>query len=86
MPDKKIDPKEFGLPARTMIEELGKDRLVLVIDRKSRLIMTDGKKILAKATKIRESRPGCQLSLRTTAPICSKTVKFLNEQDIQVLP
>ena len=85
MPKKKIDPKEFGLPAMTVIEELGKDQLVLVIDRKSRLIMTDGKRILAKATKIRESRPGCQLSLRTTALVCSKTKKFLEEQDIEII-
>ena len=54
---KLIDPNEFGLPARTIIEKLGKNRLALVIDRKSRLIMADGLKIVAKAAKIRESRP-----------------------------
>ena len=83
--NKTIDPKEFGLPSRTVIEEVGKDRLVLVINRKSRLIMADGKKIMAKVEKIKESRPGCQVSLKTTAPVCSKTVKFLAEHDIEVI-
>ena len=81
---KLIDPKEFGLPARTVIEELAKNRLALVINRKSRLIMADGRKIMAKATKIREARPGCQLTIRTTAPVCSKTVKFLVDEGIEV--
>ena len=81
---KLIDPNEFGLPARTIIEKLGENRLALVIDRKSRLIMADGRKIVAKAAKIRENRPECHLSLRTTAPVCSKTVKYLAEQGIEV--
>ena len=81
---KLVDPKEFGLPARTVIEETGKDRLALVIERKSRLIMADGRRILAKAAKIREVRPGCHLTLRTTAPVCSKTVKFLVGEGIEV--
>ena len=81
---KKLDPKEFGLPARTVIEEAGKGQLVLVINRKSRLIMADGRKILARVGKIRKVRPGCQVSLRTTAPVCSKTVKFLAENNIEI--
>jgi len=85
MSEKKIDPREFGLPARTVIEEFGKDHLALVIDRKSRLIMADGRKILAKAARIREGRPGCRLTLRTTAPVCSKTVRFLAEQGIEII-
>ena len=84
MSNKKLDPKKFGLPGRTIIEEIGKDHLVLVIDRKSRLIMADGKKILTKAEKIRGRRPGCQVSLSTTAPVCSKTVKFLSEHNIEI--
>jgi hypothetical protein len=82
---KLIDPKEFGLPARTVIEEIGKDRLVLVINRKSRIIMADGSRILAKAVKIKAARPGCQLTLRTTAPVCSKTIGFLAEEGIEVV-
>ncbi len=84
MPGKKIDPTQFGLPARTVIEEIGKDRLALVINRKSRLIMADGRKILATAAKVREARPDCQLTLRTTAPICGKTRKLLAEEGIKV--
>ena len=58
--------------------------MAIVIDRKSRLIMADGRKIIAKAKKIKALRPETDLSLRTTAPICSKTKLFLEENDIEV--
>jgi hypothetical protein len=40
----RFNPKEFGLPARTVIEQIDKNTIALVIDRKSRIIMSDGKK------------------------------------------
>lgn len=33
-----IDPEEFGLPARTVIEMLDEQTLAIVIDRKSNII------------------------------------------------
>lgn len=80
-----VNPKEFGLPAGTILEDGGQGRLVLVIDRKSRLIMTDGHRIIAKLGKIRKVRPGAIFDLRTTAPVCSKTRVFLEENNIGVL-
>ena len=79
-----VNPKEFGLPARTVIENLDDATLALVIDRKSRIIMTDGRNILDKAKKISKVRPNVHIVVKTTAPVCSKTAKFLAEHNITV--
>ena len=80
-----IDPKKFGLPGKTVIEDIGDNHYVLVVDRKSRIIMADGKKLVAKAEKIKDAEPGIKISLRSTAPVCSKTIRFLADQGIDLL-
>lgn len=77
-----VDPGQFGLPARTALEEVDSRTLAIVIDRKSRLIMADGRKILEKAAMIRKMQPGCIVVLKTTAPVCSKTAQFLKDHNI----
>ena len=79
-----IDPKTFGLPARTVLEQLDAGTVALVMDRKSRIIMADGKKIVAKAEKIKEAMPSVTITLKTSAPICGKTIKFLAGEGVQV--
>jgi hypothetical protein len=79
-----IDPRLFGLPPKTIVREIDKDTLAIVIDRKSRIIMADGRKILAKAAKIQEAKPGCRVVLKTTAPVCSKTLQYLAENGVQM--
>jgi len=81
----KLDPKEFGLPARTVIEQIGDDTIALVVDRKSRIIMADGKKILEKLNKIKNDQSGVDLALKTTAPVCSKTKAFFKSEGIQLI-
>jgi hypothetical protein len=81
-----IDPNNFGLPARTIIEELGKNHYALVVDRKSRVIMADGKKLVEKTDKIKKVLPGIKVSLKSTAPVCSKTIRFLADHGIELLP
>ncbi len=83
MPDF-IDPKEFGLPTRTVLEMLDGNTLAIVIDRKSRIVMADGKKIIDKANKLKEVRPGTNIVFKTSAPVCSKTTKFLNENGVNI--
>jgi len=80
-----IDPKKFGLPGKTVIEDLGDNHYVLVVDRKSRIIMADGKKLLEKAEKIKAVEPGTKISLRSTASVCTKTIRFLADQGIDLL-
>jgi len=50
----RLDPKEFGLPPLTVIEQVDGDTIALVIDRKSCIIMADGKRILEKLRKIKD--------------------------------
>jgi hypothetical protein len=80
-----MDPVAFGLHPRTSVEVVDEATLAIVINRKSRIIMADGRKILAKAAKIKEAKPGCRVMLKTTAPVCGKTLQFLANQGIEVL-
>ena len=81
----KIDPKLYGLPARTVLLKDDRDNFVLFIDRKSRIIMKDANAILEKADKIRKTVPGATITLETTAPVCSKSTKFLSDNEIEVI-
>ncbi len=47
--------------------------------------MKDGKGVLAKVDKIKHHVPKAKVSLRTSAPVCSKTKAFLEERGISVL-
>ncbi len=80
-----INPKQFGLPQRTVLEQIGDRTIALVINRKSRIIMADGLKILEKAKKIKKVQPDVTVVLKTTAPVCSKTRTFLETSGIQVV-
>ena len=81
-----IDPQRFGLHHTTRLEQSGEKQFTLVIDRKSRIIMKDGKNILAKAARIHEKIPGAAVRLRTTAPVCSKTRQLLEEHNVELCP
>ena len=81
----KIDPKLYGLPARTVLLKDAHDNFVLSIDRKSRIIMKDAAVILEKADKIMKAVPGATISLETTAPVCSKSIKFLSDNGIEII-
>lgn len=80
-----ISPKEFGLPARTVLEQVDENTIAIVMDRKSRIIMADGRKIFEKAQKIKESQPSVSIVLKTTAPVCSKTKQLLESADIELI-
>ena len=78
-----IDPKLFGLHHTTRLEQTAEKEFVLVINRKSRIIMADGRKILAKAARIRAKVPGATIRLRTTAPVCSRTAALLQASNVE---
>jgi len=81
----KLDPKKFGLPARTLLEQIDDSLIAIVMKRKSRIVMADGKKILEKARKIKQVRMSAAIALKTTAPVCSKTIRFLEAEGIQLI-
>ncbi|MBM9614836.1 hypothetical protein JWJ90_11125 [Desulfobulbus rhabdoformis] len=82
----KLDPNQFGLNARTRLEQHDPSTIALIMDRKSRIIMADGRKILEKIKKIREVKSGIAVVVKTTAPVCSKTLQFLAEERVDILP
>ena len=79
-----LDPQSLGLPSRTIVAEIAPDTIAIVINRKSRVVMADGKKIVAKADKIKKTKPGRKVMLKTSAPVCSKTLLFLADNGIEV--
>lgn len=80
-----VDPEMYGLTARDRIVKISENHFALVIDRKSRIVMKDGMRVLEKAEKIRRHLPGVRLSLNTSAPVCGKTRIFLQERGIEVM-
>tara|TARA_B110000014_G_scaffold263879_1_gene262217 strand:+ start:197 stop:454 length:258 start_codon:yes stop_codon:yes gene_type:complete len=79
----KIDPKRYKLSSRTNILQGNKKDFYLVIDRKSRIVMKDGYRILKIAKSVLEVEKSSSIDLLTSAPICSKTRVFLSENNIQ---
>ena len=48
----KLDPKKYGLSTRVVLIENDQKEIIIVIDRKSRIIMKDGIKLVNQARKI----------------------------------
>ena len=53
-------------------------------NRKSRIIMKDGHKILETARKIRKIEKSVKITLQTNAPMCSKTKRYLEKNVIAI--
>ena len=81
---KEINFKSVGAPTRSVIGQDNNNHLYIIKNIKSRIIMKDGYKI-AEAVKQIKNKTNSSVSLATTAPICSKTTRFLNENDIKII-
>ena len=81
---RKVDPKTFNLSNRLNIQENDKKDVFFIVDRKSRIIMKDGIRIFNQIQKVKEKRPNARFFLKTSAPICSKTKKYLNLRNIEI--
>ena len=77
-----LSPEDYGLNAKVRLLQC-KDHIGIVIDRKSRIIMKDGIRILDQAKKIRQKTNNV-IRLYTSAPVCSKTEVFLNKNNILI--
>ena len=82
--NKPVDPKKFGLPPSTKLQQIGQKHYVIMIQRKSRIISKDGDRILDKVAKIKASVPNARVDVKTTAPICSKTKNKLQAHNISI--
>ena len=79
------DPKFYGLPPRTVLMKKDSNEFILVINRKSRIIMKDALTILKKIELIKEKIQNASVILETSAPVCSKSIKFLKKNGVDVL-
>ena len=78
----KIVANDFGLNSRVnLVRHV--DHIGIIIDRKSRIIMKDGHRIVNQAKKINTIQE-INICLYTSAPICSKTKEFLKKNDIAI--
>ena len=78
----KIEANDFGLHSRVNL--VGHDdHIGIIIDRKSRIIMKDGYRIVDQAKKINTIQAS-NICLYTSAPVCSKTKEFLKKNDIAI--
>ena len=79
-----INSKSVGAPTRSVIGQDNNNRLYIIKNIKSRIIMKDGYKIV-EAVKQIKNKTNNSVSLATTAPVCSKTTRFLNENGIKII-
>ena len=78
-----IDSTKYNLHPRVKL--LGKDkRVFIVIDRKSRIIMKDGHRILRIVKQINQVEVDKEVSVLSGPPVCKKTKKFLLENHVVV--
>ena len=80
---KNINPTKYNLHPRVKL--LGKDkRVFIVIDRKSRIIMKDGHRIVRIVKQINQVEVDKEVSVLSGAPVCKKTKKFLLENHVVI--
>ena len=81
---KNIAPKRYNLSSRTILRQIGKKNISIIIDRKSRIIMKDGLRIMKQAQAINQINSKMTITVFTSAPVCSKTRAFLLEKNIYI--
>ena len=81
---KKVDPKKYNLSSRVSLQENSSNELCIVINRKSRIIMKDGYRILEIAEKIKQVENKRKVKVLSSAPVCSKTRAFLNKKGLSL--
>lgn len=82
---KTVDPLDYNLSPRTKLLKDGPGSFFIVIDRKSRVIMKDGNRVVNIAKHIIEVNQKATITLLTSAPVCSKTKEFLLKNRIPTL-
>ncbi|HOP62448.1 MAG TPA: hypothetical protein PK358_01850 [Spirochaetota bacterium] len=82
---KKINPDDFGLHRSTELVQADNKKYYLIINRKSRFIQKDAEKTFEKIEKIKSIKPGVEVALKISGPLCSKAKAFLEERGIEVI-
>jgi len=79
---KRLNPKIFNIKSNISIEDRGDD-VCIIINRKSRIIMKDGERILGYVKAIQDVLPK-PINIETSAPVCSKTKARLQNQSVLI--
>ena len=82
--DHYIDPNKFSLNKGVVLSHGPTNYIAIIINRKSRIIMKDGLRILEQAKRINAVLPAVKVSVETNAPVCSKTNRFLSYHRINI--
>lgn len=80
-----LTTQHYSLSSRTQLQEIGGNHIAIVKLIKSRIIQKDAWKIVEMAEKIRTVEPIYKVSLLCNDNICSKSLKVLAENDIEVI-
>lgn len=78
------DLKKIGLSAESKISVQNNHHYNVIKKRKSRIIMKDGLLIVEQCVLIKKFDNKAKTILQTSAPICSKTASFLNENSVLI--
>ena len=70
-----LDPKKYYIKSKTIIEDRG-DKICILINQKSRMIMKDGMRILRYAEAAQQATQK-QITVETREPVCGKTKTYL---------
>ena len=81
---KKIDPKRYNLSPRLNLKQNKLNEIFIIIDRKSRIIMKDGHRIVKMVNRIHSIEKDRHISVLSSAPVCSKTRIFLSNNSILI--
>ena len=80
-----LNPEDYGINKRQKIIRVSDDEIGIVKLRKSRIIMKDGKQIIQISEAIKSKNSKLKVNLIISGPICSKTTKYLNENNINII-
>tara|TARA_Y100001934_G_C12322331_1_gene760708 strand:+ start:791 stop:1066 length:276 start_codon:yes stop_codon:yes gene_type:complete len=79
---KRLNPINFNIKSNISIEDRG-DEVCIIINRKSRIIMKDGERILGYVKAIQDVLPK-PINIETSAPVCSKTKAHLQNKSVLI--
>lgn len=80
-----LNPEDFGLNKRQKLIKFSNTEIGIIKMRKSRIIMKDGEQINHLANAIKSKDNKLKVKLIISGPICTKTVKYLKGNNIDVV-
>ncbi len=80
-----LSAKDFGLSSRIKLNQIDAKHIAIVKQIKTRIIVKDAIKIIEIASTIQKQKPDNMVSLLCNRNICSKSVKLLEQNQIDII-